>query len=501
MKKYHIAVFDIGKTNKKLVIFNADLKIVDIEKISIPEFESDHILYEDIESIEQWFLKTLRRKSSRFNIGVISISGHGATFTCINNKGNLAIPVISYTTDPGEDFHREFYNTFGSKIHLQKVTATPDFNLLINVAKGIWFVKRKFPDKFSHVKYILNFPQYFSYRLSGKISADPTYTGCHTYLWDFNKNAWSEVADKMGIRQLLPEKILKPWDVLGEITPEAANKTGLDPHTIITTGIHDSNASLLPHLITSKGEFVLNSTGTWCVIMHEQDKVLFNEEELGKVVFFNLSAFSKPVKTAIFMGGLEFEAYDNVLKEIHGNIENNFFDAELYEKIIDEKQLFILPGITKGTGQFPESEPRIIEGCKIYHFDQVKKYKHFPEFFNDKITAYAVLNLSLAIQTWVSLERADMRNGLPLYIEGGFSRNEAYNILMTTFYPKSNVYLTNLDEATAFGAALIGKAASEKSDPTHYKQLLNIEKKPVIKAKFRNLEGYVEKFLNLIQPG
>ncbi|MBR9998184.1 MAG: hypothetical protein KFF73_04395, partial [Cyclobacteriaceae bacterium] len=408
------------------------------------------------------------------------------------------VPVISYTTDPGKEFHDEFYKEFGSRKKLQQVTGTPDFNLLINIAKGIWFVKRKFNSRFDRTRYILNLPQYFCYRLTRKVVADPTYIGCHTYLWDFNKNDWSTVAEKMGIKKLLPTQIKDPWKILGKITPEVAEKTGLDKDTLVTSGIHDSNASLLPHLITSKEDFVLNSTGTWCVIMHERDKVHFNQDELGKVVFFNLSPFSKPIKTSIFMGGIEFEAYDQILKEIHGNGNIPQFDQALYEKITGEQKLFILPGVTSGTGQFPESKARVIENGRTFPFNEIQQGKSLPSFFRNKETAYAVLNLSLAIQTKISLDRSDMINGMPVFTEGGFSNNQAYNILISAFYPESSIYLTNLNEATAYGAALIGKAAKEDKHPAELSAFLNIEKKLVSKYRIIHMDDYLNAFLDLV---
>jgi sugar (pentulose or hexulose) kinase len=497
MESYHIAVFDIGKTNKKLVIYDSNLQILNIEKAKIEEYSVENINSDDVIGIKDWMLKQLKKYSTEYDIKVISISAHGATFTCIDKNGNLAIPELSYTTDPGEEFHKRFFEELGSRESLQEETCTPDFNVLLNVAKGIKYAQNIFKDRFKNVKYILNLPQYFSYQLTNIVSADPTYVGCHTYLWNFRDNTWSGVVDKLNIRPMLPEKLMKPWHVIGNITEEVSKTTGLSKDTIVTTGIHDSNASLLPHIIASNGDdFILNSTGTWCVIMHERETIHFNPDELGKVVFYNLSAFNKPVKTAIFMGGTEFEAYDALLK--NGDKDNCNFNTEIYQEIIDRKEFFILPGITQGTGQFPESKPRVVEGNNIFDFDDIKTGKATPEFFRDISMAYAVLNLSLAIQTKVSLDRVDMRNGLPIFTEGGFSNNEAYNILLGCFYPDSDIFLTNLKEATAFGAALVGKAAFEHMHPNQYKNLLEIEKIPVNKIKLNGLEEYTNKFLNLI---
>ena len=180
MENYHIAVFDIGKTNKKLLIYDPGLNILKIEKTQIEEFSKGHFKHDNILEIEKWIIASLKNNASEFNIKAISISAHGATFTCVNDKGDLAIPELSYTTDPGEAFHEAFFNEMGSRESLQDQTCTPDFNVLLNVAKGIKYAQDRFGEQFNHVKHILNLPQYFSFRLTGIAPADPTYVGCHS---------------------------------------------------------------------------------------------------------------------------------------------------------------------------------------------------------------------------------------------------------------------------------------------------------------------------------
>ena len=158
MNNYQIAVFDIGKTNKKIFIFDQDLNMLAGESTIIEEHESNNIRHDNLREIEKWLFKSLRKFTRTYkDIRSISISTHGATFVCIDETGKLSVPEISYTTDPGDDFHKEFYHEFGDSKMLQQTTGTPDFNLLINAGKGIWFASKQFPDKFRKTKYILNY--------------------------------------------------------------------------------------------------------------------------------------------------------------------------------------------------------------------------------------------------------------------------------------------------------------------------------------------------------
>lgn len=498
MQNYHIAVIDIGKTNKKILIYNSGLMLIDKRFKKFDEKTEDGINYDDVKGLWLWILATLRELGDLYQIRVISVSTHGATFVTLDEQGDIAAPEVSYTTDPGEDFHKEFYAQCGDRIELQKRTGTPDFKLLINLAKGIFFVQKKFPEQFKKARWILHYPQYFGFKLTGNASADPTYTGNHSYMWNFDKRDWSEVADKLGVRGMLPQQLKDPWDILGTLEPEVARATGLDQDVIVTVGIHDSNASMLPYLVTRKDDFLLNSTGTWCVIMHEKDHVTFAPDELGKVVFYNMNAFFKPIKTAIFLGGLEYAHYMNLLGKIHGDTDFASFDLDLYQKVISARDKFILPSVAKGIGQFPDSRPRIVEGNRVCTLEEVETGKAVPEFFRDFKTACAVLNLSMAVQTKVAFDRADMTMGLPVYTEGGFTRNEGYNALMASFFPESRFYLTNLKEATAYGAAMVGKAAMEQVPIKSMDTLVQIEKSLVPPAELEGIGRYLEQFMKLL---
>lgn len=396
MDNYYIAVLDIGKTNKKILVYDANLKLVDERFNRLPEIERNGVLYDDVAGLKAWILETLAILAKQYDIRVISASAHGATYSMLDDSMQSVVPQIAYNSDPGDDFQEEFYQLCGDPVELQKTTATPNFNLLINPAKGIYLTKKKHPEEFKRVRHIVMYAQFFGSWLTGNICADPTYVGNHTYLWDFNKNDWSSVADRLGVRNLLPSSFKNPWDSVGKIKAEYADATGLSKDTIVTAGIHDSNASMLPYMISMKEPFLLNSTGTWCVIMNEKKEIKFHEDELGKVVFYNMNAFWKPIKTAIFLGGMEFEYYTNLLQKIHQRADFPRFSLQVFQKVINENDKFILPSIARGIGQFPQSLPRIIEKGQVFAVDDIEKGSQIPQFFDNYEEALAVLNISLA---------------------------------------------------------------------------------------------------------
>jgi sugar (pentulose or hexulose) kinase len=452
--------------------------------------------------MEAWFTDVIKEFAAKYPVKAVAVSTHGATFVCLGKDGRPALPCVYYTHEPGDDFYDRFYRRFGSPEALQERTGTPAFRAMINPAKGIFFAQEQFPGAFKNVSAVLPYPQYWGFRFTGKMGTESTYMGNHTYLWDHVDNTLSSVARNLGIAPLIPggasgsggpaaesgggspdtqnrrggndqnrrSGLSNSWDVLGTITDEFAEKTGLSKDTIVTMGIHDSNSALLPHF-AKKGEsgFLLNSTGTWCVIMNPVEKYGFAPDELGKVVFFNISAFGTPVKTAIFLGGQEFETWSKLIAARHGQKDFPGWNETLYRSILAEKTLFLLPELTPGSGQFPASRARIVEDGTAYPFDGIKNAVEnsggeggaagLPPCFADYQTSFAILRISLVMQTLTALERAGLKKGREVYTEGGFRRDESYNRLLASALNGNRVFLTDIAEATALGAAMTAKMA------------------------------------------
>jgi len=64
--------------------------------------------------------------------------------------------------------------------------------------------------------------------------------------------------------------------------------------------------------------------------------------------------------------------------------------------------------------------------------------------------------------------------------------------------PKAATATTNLSEATAFGAALLGKAALTGADPRELSDLFEIEARAVAPEQFKGLMEYRDEFLRMV---
>jgi len=90
MKETVTAIFDIGKTNKKLILFNEELKVVSESEQKFPVIlDDDGFECDDIELIEKWIKESLSIlvKSGNYNLKAVNFTTYGATLVYIDEKG------------------------------------------------------------------------------------------------------------------------------------------------------------------------------------------------------------------------------------------------------------------------------------------------------------------------------------------------------------------------------------------------------------------------------
>jgi len=166
--EYAVAVIDIGMTNKKVAVYDGALHPLDAKYRSFAPKMVNGLETHDLEAMEEWFIDVLKSFATQYPLKAIAVSAHGATFVCVGKDSKPAIPCVYYTHEPGEDFHRRFYERFGDAQELQTQTGTPAFKAMINPAKGLFFAREQFSVAFDNVVSVLPYPQYWGFRFTGK---------------------------------------------------------------------------------------------------------------------------------------------------------------------------------------------------------------------------------------------------------------------------------------------------------------------------------------------
>jgi sugar (pentulose or hexulose) kinase len=415
----HIAVIDIGKTNAKLALVDAttlaELAVVTRPNRVLPGPPYPHV---DLDGHWQFLLEGLAAFHAAHGVDGISVTTHGAAAVLLDADGGLATPMLDYE-HTGPDDLAAAYDALRPGF---AETGSPRLPMGLNLGAQLHWLLATRPGLRDQVDSVLTYPQYWGFRLTGIRASDVSSLGCHTDLW----NPWTGGVSALVARLGLDGRIARPrrpGEVLGPILPDIAAATGLAPDTPVACGIHDSNASLYPHVLGRTGPFAVVSTGTWVVCMAIGGRA--GALDPGRDVLVNVNALGQPVPSARFMGGREFEM-------LRAGSEAVPTDAD--RTAVLARGLMILPAVEPGSGPFP---------------GRAMRWTGTPETPGERMVAIAQY-LALMTRTCLTLIGAEG----PVVVEGPFARNADYLAMLASLCP-SGVEVAASATGTSAGAALL----------------------------------------------
>ncbi|MEM7694642.1 MAG: FGGY family carbohydrate kinase [Pseudomonadota bacterium] len=299
----HVAVIDHGKSHVRVLVFDPAGDILAEERCNTPTDDRGPYPAEDVEALHPFVLSALSGFAARFAIDAIVPVAHGAAGALIGGDG-LVLPVVDYEgAIPAEidAAYEAMRPPFGE-------TASPSLPLGLNLGRQLFMQQQRFPEKVAQADAFVPLAQYWAFLLSGVMASEVTSLGAHTDLWDVHRRAPSSLVTGAGWARLFPA-VRPAGDTLGPIRPDIARQTGLSPQTRVLTGLHDSNASLVPYLGTAKTPFAVVSSGTWVIVMHVGGSP--GPLDPAADMLANVDIFGRPTPSARFMGGREFAALSN----------------------------------------------------------------------------------------------------------------------------------------------------------------------------------------------
>ena len=417
-----IAIFDIGKTNKKLVLFDEQYQLVYEKSMQLTETkDEDGDTCEDIDQLTLWVRNSFNDilQDERFSINAVNVSAYGASFVYLDEKDNVLLPLYNYLKPYPQRLLDKFYKDYGGEEIISKETASPPLGSL-NSGLQLYRIKYEKPQVFDRIRYALHLPQYISYVLSSQKNSEITSIGCHTYLWDFNKNDYHSWVYEEQLDEKFPP--VKACDSLAGFT-----ENGIP----VGVGLHDSSAALIPYLISFRDPFVLLSTGTWNISLNPFNHNSLTVSELQSDCLCYLSYDGKPVKASRLFAGYEHEDFIKKLA-LHFNKPIDFYKSISYDpSFLSERNT---------ERSFQDSQMSI---------QNLKTYKNFEQAYHHFISA---LILKQVKSTKLVLRNTEVKK---IFVDGGFSGNEVFMQMLAQAFPLFEVYGASVSQASALGAALV----------------------------------------------
>ena len=271
----HFAAIDLGAESGRLIYATVCDGKVDIEEIhrfptvGLKILDTRYWNYARIyDEIVTGLEKCVREKGSKLD--GIAIDTWGVDFALLDCDGRVLANPVQYR-DSRTDGMIDAAHEQMSKQEIFNATgiSTNFFNTLYQMMA---LVQSDSP-WLAIADDMLLMPDLFAYLLCGTKSCELTIAST-TQLLDVGSRQWSEkILDVFDIpKALLPEPTMT-GKVLGPILPEIAQRTGLDPETlVISTAGHDTACAFaaVPCEDSTEGKAIL-SCGTWSLLGAELD--------------------------------------------------------------------------------------------------------------------------------------------------------------------------------------------------------------------------------------
>lgn len=436
MKQAVTLIFDIGKTNKKLFLFDGQLNEIHREYTHFDEIvDDDGFPAEDLDTLSQWVLDSTAKYLNHdlYDVTAINFSTYGASMVHLDENGKVIAPFYNYLKPFPEDLKERFFESYHGEANFSLITASPSLGFL-NSGLQLFYLKYHKPDLFKKIHQSLHFPQYVSYLLTKKYVTDYTSLGCHTGLWDFRNNTYGEWVVKEGFEPLLAPVC----DSSQSFDISVKGKT-----VRIGVGVHDSSSALLPYIQSTREPFVLISTGTWSICMN-----FFNDRELTKEELHNdclnfLGIKGHSVKASRLFLGQEISDQIDQLNE-HFQCDAQYYKDLQYDpgfvplNKTPNNLLFHYSHLNVGRFGFSEA--------KKNQFDQFENFEEAYHQLLHELTELQIASLRLAIGSTSAKD---------IYVDGGFATNQLFTQMLAKKLPEHSIYSTEFGLGSALGAALL----------------------------------------------
>lgn len=426
-----IVVLDVGKTHTKLTLWAPHGSLVVRRSRPNPTISAGLYLALDVHGIESWVAEVLAEFASRGHVGVIVPIGHGAAAALIRN-GQLACSPVDYE-QPIPAGTRQRYDAARDRF---SDTGSPSLPNGLNLGAQLFWLEEVTPSLASSDVTILPWPQYWAWVLCGVAASEITSLGCHTDLWRPAGRAPSALSVARGWAERIPP-LRHADEILGVLSREWVERTGLPVDTQVLCGLHDSNAALLaarafPQIADHEATVV--STGTWFVAMRSpgataDTKHLDLPEHRDCLI--NVDAYGKLIPSARFMGGRELDILSAQTGDRLDYLPDQARILNAVAAVVSEGSM-ALPTLTPGCGPYPDAKHR------WYHEPRQP----------DARRAAAGLYVALAMDTALTL----IGSRESILVEGRFAEAEVFVRALAALRPDAAVYVSHAHNGVPYGA-------------------------------------------------
>lgn len=265
--KYLLGI-DVGTTGTKTLLFSENGQLLGHAYRSYASANprvgwSEQNAEDWWNAVVQTVQEACQNSEIRQNVAAISLSLQGATMVAVDTIGNQIRPAMVWNDTRCSAQQAAFRKEVGNDWTMYQKTG---WHLCDGGnAMQIRWMKENEPDLFKKTAMFLSVPDYISMRMTGVPALDLSNAGINQ-LADIQTEAYDErLLAFVGIPEEKLGKIVHSGDVIGHLTPEAAEALGLSTQTLLVAGAHDQYAVALGAGACKAGDVLIGSGTCWVV--------------------------------------------------------------------------------------------------------------------------------------------------------------------------------------------------------------------------------------------
>ena len=275
--KYFFAV-DLGATSGRTILGTATDEGISMEEISrFPNhlIRTNGHYFWDIYELYRNIIEGLKMVAQRKDVQItsIGIDTWGCDFVMVGEDGGFLRLPYAYR-DPHTNGAAEHYFQHYSKEETYNKTGIQvmDFNSLFQLHT----LRRNNDSALNVAKHILFMPNALSYMLTGEMTTEYTIATTAQIVNAESKTLDDDILQTVGLNKEHFGRFVYPGEVIGELTPEVQQLTGLGAIPVIAVASHDT-ASAVAAVPAYLKDFAYLSSGTWSLMGIESKTPIINE--------------------------------------------------------------------------------------------------------------------------------------------------------------------------------------------------------------------------------
>lgn len=292
MKRKYLLGIDFGGGASKATLLSADGEVIATHTVEYPTSYPREGYAE--QNPEDWYeaakadIRGILDKSGVDPADILAVSFDAATHTAVicDSEFNVLRPAI-YWTDTRSRAEVEYLRENYGEYIGEKVMHAPD--TIWSLPELLW-IKNNEPEAWAKTERIMFAKDYVRHKLTGDYVTD--YIEAEgSMLFDYTALKWDEaLLEILGLKPEMMPRTVSPLDIVGTVSREAAEDTGLAEGTQVLCGTTDTVAEVFAAGGASSGKMTIKlaTAGRICVVTEKAypDPNLINYSHFEKGLWY-----------------------------------------------------------------------------------------------------------------------------------------------------------------------------------------------------------------------